>query len=356
MMIPRSSCSIQKAMPAPARRGLTLIELMMVMGIMGIVFGLGLGAFSRLETPGRQTMGVVQSVLRAASNQAVAHQTTTRVGFDASDPDVARIWPAEVAVVGTWHFEEDSLRGAFGLFGDGVGHRLVDDGYIGRGLSVAQVGSEVRFRVQDDAGFDLADGFALEVAIRDNSGRGGRVLNIGRVIGIDLTAKGGVRGWFTPDHAENDRTAQAALTSDASRATHLFTESPDGIVLPGNWSLVRLEYDRRRLLLTVDGVPVDQLESDLPVRQLVGPMTVSSTEDEGFRGEIDKLVVSAVDQGEAIKLPDLATFVAPTPPLVIFAGGGGLDPSVHDRTVEVVVRFADGREESVFVNPFGTVE
>jgi hypothetical protein len=131
------------------------------MTIMGVVFGLGLGAFSRLETPGRQTVGLVQSVLRAGSSQAIAHQATTRVGFDVSDPEVARIVPAEVAVVATWHFEEPTLRGAFGLFGDGVGHRVVEDGYIGKALSVAQPGSEVRFRVEDDPAFDLADGFVL---------------------------------------------------------------------------------------------------------------------------------------------------------------------------------------------------
>ena len=335
-----------------ARRGLTLLELLLVMAIVGMVLGLGMGAFASLETPGRQTVGLVQSVLRAGANQAVAQQATTRVGFDTSDPDGGRILPAEVAVVGTWHFEQQELKGAFGLYGDGVQHRLVDDGYIGKALSVAEVGSRVMFPIQDDPAFDLGEGFAVELAVRDDTGGGGRVLNLGRVIGVDLTGDGAVRGWIAPDHS----LGQARERDDASRATHLFVEGPPGSILPGRWSQVRLEYDRRVLRLTVDGLPVAVLESDLPLREVAGPMEVSSLEDDGFRGAIDKLVVAALDQGEPIDLPDQAIFVAPTPEQIVFTGGGGLDPEVHDGPVEVRIRFADGEEKSVHVNPFGTVE
>lgn len=349
------------AAPDRGRAGLTLVELLLVMAIIGVVLGLGLGAFTALETPGRQTLGMVQSVLRAGSTQAVAHQATTRVGFDTGDPDGGRILPAEVAVVGTWHFEDESLRGAFGLYGDGVQHRLVDDGYIGKALSVARTGAEVRIRVQEDPAFDLADGFTLDVALRDNDGGGGRLLDVGRVIGLDVTPDGGLRGWIAPDHRAAEQRARAAGADardgdGARRATHLFVESEPGTVLPGRWTSARLEYDRRRLRLVADGLPCAVLESDLPLRPLAGPLTISSADDQGFRGELDQLVVAALDQAEPIDLPDQAVFVAPTPPQVVFDAGGGLDGSVHDGPVEVRIRYVDGDERSVFVNPFGTVE
>jgi hypothetical protein len=169
-----------------------------------------------------------------------------------------------------------------------------------------------------------------------------------------VTPTGGVRGWFTPDHADPSLARRSG--DDAGRATHLFVESPDGLLLPGRWSLVRLEYDRSRLLLTVDGMPLDELAADLPVRQVAGPMTVSATTDEGFRGALDKLVIAALDQGLPIDLPDQATFVAPTPDLVVFDSSGGLDARVHSGPVDVAIRFADGHEELVHVNPFGTVD
>ena len=103
-------------------------------------------------------------------------------------------------------------------------------------------------------------------------------------------------------------------------------------------------------------MPAASLESDLPLRQMSGPLAISSQDDQGFRGEVDKLVVAALDQGEPIELPDQAVFVAPTPAMVVFDSGGGLDPEVHEGPVEIRIRYADGDERSVYVNPFGTVE
>jgi hypothetical protein len=119
---------------------------------------------------------------------------------------------------------------------------------------------------------------------------------------------------------------------------------------------VRLEYDRTMLTLSVDGTKVDELESDAPVRELVGDLGLSSKERDGFRGDVDKLVVSAISAMEPVMLGDDAAFTKETPKRVVFHGGGGLDPTVHDRPLEIGIEFIDGQRGTVKVGILGTVE
>lgn len=349
---------MRNCFPRTAQAGLTLIELMLTMMIISIVLGLGVGALSGLKVPGGQTSGLVRSTLRAAATQAISHESSCSVVFDR---DAGVMYPAELRVVGTWHFEDSNLNGAFGLNGTGTGVRLVDDGYIGRALSLSQDGAQARFAIERDPAFDLTEGFVVELALRDPEGRGGRVLHIGHMVGIDLDASGSVRGWFAPDFsdaalagAQSPRPAQSE--SDASRATHLFVETEHGAILPGEWVRVRLEYDHAKLTLSIDGEPLQVLECEAAVRELVGNLGLSTADREGFRGDVDKLVVAAVSALEPISLADGAIFQNKTPKRVVFHGGGGLDPSVHSSSIEVGIEFVDGNTDSILVGLLGAVE
>ncbi|MFT4711490.1 MAG: prepilin-type N-terminal cleavage/methylation domain-containing protein, partial [Planctomycetota bacterium] len=280
--------------PFHKSQGLTLIELLFTMVILSIVLGLGVGALTGLKAPTQQNTGLVRSVLRAAANQAISHEAGCAVTFDQA---AGAMYPSELRVVGTWHFEDTNLNGAFGLNGSGPGVRIVDDGYIGKAISLQASGVEANFAVKRDPAFDLTEGFVVELALRDPIGKGGRVLHIGHMVGIDLEAGGVVRGWIAPDFSGGKQQAETT-ESQAARATHLFVESRPGTVLPGAWIRVRLEYDRTMLTLSVDGTKVDELESDAPVRELVGDLGLSSKERDGFRGDVDKLVVSAISAME----------------------------------------------------------
>ncbi|MFT5830690.1 MAG: prepilin-type N-terminal cleavage/methylation domain-containing protein [Bacteroidia bacterium] len=338
--------------PFHKSQGLTLIELLFTMVILSIVLGLGVGALTGLKAPTQQNTGLVRSVLRAAANQAISHEAGCAVTFDQA---AGAMYPSELRVVGTWHFEDTNLNGAFGLNGSGPGVRIVDDGYIGKAISLQASGVEANFAVKRDPAFDLTEGFVVELALRDPIGKGGRVLHIGHMVGIDLEAGGVVRGWIAPDFSGGKQQAETT-ESQAARATHLFVESRPGTVLPGAWIRVRLEYDRTMLTLSVDGTKVDELESDAPVRELVGDLGLSSKERDGFRGDVDKLVVSAISAMEPVMLGDDAAFTKETPKRVVFHGGGGLDPTVHDRPLEIGIEFIDGQRGTVKVGILGTVE
>jgi|FLOH01.1.fsa_nt_gi prepilin-type N-terminal cleavage/methylation domain-containing protein len=344
-------------LPRTAQAGLTLIELMLTMMILSIVLGLGVGALSGLEVPSGQTVGLVRSALRAAATQAVSHEATCSVAFHREQ---GIMYPAELRVVGTWHFEDSSLVGAFGLNGLGTGVRVIDEGFIGKALSFAQSGSQALFAIEQDPAFDLSEGFVVEIAVKDPEGKGGRVLHIGHMVGIDLTPEGAVRGWFAPDFSESSLLgsvpSKVLTDSSANRATHLFVETESGAVFPDEWVRLRLEYDRSKLSLSIDGAPMSVLECEAPVRELVGVLGLSTTDRDGFRGEVDKLVVAAVSALEPIQLDDGAIFQSKTPKRVVFHGGGGLDPTVHSGPVEVGVEFVDGTTKTITVGILGTVE
>ena len=338
--------------PFHKSQGLTLIELLFTMVILSIVLGLGVGALTGLKAPSQQNTGLVRSVLRAAANQAVSHEANCAVTFDQA---AGAMYPTELRVVGTWHFEDTKLNGAFGLNGSGPGVRIVDDGYIGKAISLGANGVEANFAVRRDPAFDLTEGFVVEIALRDPVGKGGRVLHIGHMVGIDLEPGGVVRGWIAPDFSTEKQVTETT-EAQAARATHLFVESARGTVLPGAWLRVRLEYDRTKLTLSVDGAQVDELTSEAPVRKLVGDLGLSSKERTGFRGDVDKLVVSAISAMEPVLLADDAVFTKGTPDRVVFHGGGGLDPSVHSRPLEIGIEFIDGQRDTVQVGILGTIE
>jgi prepilin-type N-terminal cleavage/methylation domain-containing protein len=151
--------------------GVTLIELLMVIALIAIIFGSGLGMFAGLNPARRATVGLVQNTLRSAHNSSVARQAPARVRFDLAskrkDPD-AKLQPdtmtaAGMRVIGTWHFEDDQLRGAFGLDGVNLGGYLVDDGFQGKALSFngAAPESRIEIGVHQDPAYDFRYGFDI---------------------------------------------------------------------------------------------------------------------------------------------------------------------------------------------------
>ncbi len=110
---------------------MTLIELLLVMGLIALLLGFGVGAIAGLDLGTMGASSLVRSTLRSANNWAVARQAPSRVRID---PETGGVVAEGLAVVGTWHFEEEPPRGAFGLDGQLVGAELTDNGYIGRAL------------------------------------------------------------------------------------------------------------------------------------------------------------------------------------------------------------------------------
>jgi len=99
--------------------------------------------------------------------------------------------------------------------------------------------------------WDFTGGFAIDVAVRKEAGTGGYVVTVGEVACIDVTGNDAVRGWFLPTVYEK---------GVAQPGGRVLVESAPGVMGRGDWMRVRLEYDRTRLRLSVDGVPVGEVQ------------------------------------------------------------------------------------------------
>lgn len=330
--------------PGSARAGLTLLELLLVMALLAVVLGASLGLLTSIDVGRRQALGLVKNVVRSAQNTALALRAPTSVRIDR---ERRTLTPLVWRVVGTWHFEDALLTGAFDRRGALIGGRIVEDGYVGRALSF--VGEPPGSRAELDVGsLDLTDGFSLECALYRTGNASFRALNAGDACGLDVLGGGKVRGWFVPGLAREDGLGLA-------RGGPVVVESALGALPLERWTRVRLDYDRRVLRLSLDGLEVEQRPEDAMVHPLDGPLTLSE-ERTTFPGVLDNLVVRAlVREGEA-ELPDGVVFAPEAPASVHFDAGGGLDRRVHTDPVRIPIVYTDGTREVVQVGTYGTVE
>src|SRR5688572_2926531 len=91
-------------------RGVTLIEILVVLMVISVLLGLGVGAFTGLHSgfEGDAAIERVKSCLRRARNFAISEKSTARVTFDAAAGSVTG---AGFACVALFHLEDET--GAF---------------------------------------------------------------------------------------------------------------------------------------------------------------------------------------------------------------------------------------------------
>ncbi len=331
--------------------GMTLLELLLVMGLIGVLMGAGAGLLASVDLGPRAAKGMVQGVIRAARNSAVARGASSRVFIDRN----ARSIRAEaLEVVGTWHFEGQGevVRGAFEIDGTNFGAVSVEDGYAGRALAFPR-GSHARAEVplQLYSAFDLSQGFRIELALRLDGGGGGRVLALGEALGIDVNDEGALSCWFAPlvlDSTEREM--------KGGRQRFI---APPGSLVPGTWRRIAFQYDRREVTVELDGVRVESTEEVLPdgapVWRIESPLVIGDTQ-RGFTGAIDALRLSAVTASETALLPENVEFAADVPKQLCFDAGGNLDRGVHREPATVTLVYQDGRTANIRVGLYGTVE
>jgi prepilin-type N-terminal cleavage/methylation domain-containing protein len=334
--------------PAGGRAGLTLIELMLVMGILAVVMGAGLGTLASMNPAQGAALGVVQDALRSAHNSAIARNAPARVRID---PTAGTIVAEAMLVAGTWHFESPNLEGADGL--DGVSYGLdpllTEDGWLGKALDFrgSLPGAEVEFAIQDDPIYDISGGFAIDLAIRPETLSGGRLLEIAGCLEVDLTRDGGVR--MKVQRRSIDSTGRER------KGAGLTVESEPGVLREKRWSQLRLQYDRRTARILVDGVDVGSTRSAFEVWQLEGSLRIGGGSTP-IQCLVDELVVAVVAATDELALPGDVIFTKGSPTMVSFVAGGALDPTQHPGPVVIGIEYPDGRRYDVQVGLYGTVE
>lgn len=343
----RTSRTLTRRPDALLRRGMTLIEILFVMSIVAILFGIGLGAFSSLNLDEKAAKGTVETTLRAANNWAMARNAPATVQID---PKARTIQAVGMQVIGTWRFEALPVRGAFELDGSQRGRVELDPrGYRGKSLSFlgAPSGSLVSVPVQADPAYDLSNGFEVRCVVKRLAASGGQVLKLGEVIELDVTETGSVRASFSAVRTDE--------FGDERSAGRTVLETEPGRVPLGEWTRLTLQYDRKDFKISVNGLVSASVEQDGRVAPVEEALHFGGS-GSPFPGSIDDVVLAGVGEEEVFVLPDGIEFAKGTPTVVRFAGGGGLDRRAHREPVRVGLVYADGFEEWILVSLYGAVE
>lgn len=335
--------------PVGRRRGFTLLELLLVMGLIGVIGGIGLGLFASFDPGRRAALGLVQNVLRQAQQSAVARRAPAVVRIDAVNGTLVA---EALEVAGTWHFETPALEGGRGIDAtplDFPGDFLTTDGYTGSALDFARGTRRSRVLVElaDDPLLDPRRGFSLEVALRPAALSAAKIIDVGTVVQLSVRADGGLDGRIVPRRLDDVGREVAGPA--------VVVRSGPGALQVGRWTRVTIAYDRRELTLSADGVPLVSRGEERDLWNLSGPLLLGDVQ-QGWQGALDQLVLATVWASEEYTLPPSVRFDARTPKLVRFLAGGSLDPALHAGAVEFGLDFDDGGKDEVVVNLFGTVE
>ncbi len=317
--------------------GFTLVELLIVVALLGTLLGMGLGLFARLDLGDRVVRTQVVGQVRAARNFAVAREASAVVVLD---HDQRRVQASGLAVVGTWHFEEATLAGAFGHMPSAAEGRLIDDGFQGKALDFTGLpdGSHAAWPVHTDPAWDPRDGFSVALAVKrtgqlGGTGGGGSVLRLGDSLGLEIEENGVLRMWFAPELVSEDKTVR--------KGGRVFVETEPGAVPAGRWCTLDARYDRVRMEVAVDGVVRARLAEDAAVWRAEGPLRLCGA-NAPFQGAIDRLVVACAVREDGYQLPPDVRFSKETPRLLRFAAGGTLDRELHAEPVVITLLRDDG--------------
>lgn len=329
-----------------SRAGMTLIELLLVIGLLAVMAGGGMGVFAALDLEKNQATGLVKSAMRAARDTSRSQDLPTRVRID---PLRATLQRLNVRVIGTWHFEDEGLIGAFGVGGRLEGAALSDEGWIGRALAfeAGGPGAVAVLGVDRSSLYDLHEGFGIDVWIRLDEDAVTNLIDVGKVCGLQLTREGRLQGWFAPQvEDEFSNRGRGAITVALSEPN----------VLPyGRWVRLQLVYDRVELALLVDGVRVASALDDRPVWKVDGPMELGDRR-RMFPGALDTLVITAAEAVEELELPVGVNFASDSASEIWFEAGGRLDRRRHIEPAVIGLVRDDGSREDVRIGLYGTVD
>lgn len=342
-------------------RGVTLIELMVVLALMATLMGIGISMYANLGKQGvfSATSARVLAAINRVRNSSMTHPAALQV--NAGDPDKGQeisVRGVEFVTMAASQCEppaegETVLQGALDRNATLPPGASFQDGVIGKAIVLAGGGA---LDFGNHPAYDATEGVCVDVWVNPAAGGAGTIVRRGDGLGLYLTrgSEGpGIRFELSFVSTGTGTTPSESATPDSRKF-----EARGAVVPVGRWSRIVATYDRSAVTISLDTGrgPVEKLRERetaplAPSRK--ADLYVGGSSEGSFRGAIDDLRIEGV-LGEAYE---------PFPPQVQVEGptrrirflGGKLDPAYHTRPEVLVLKFGS-RTRQIVIGLEGSVE
>jgi len=323
----------------PAKRsgavGYTLLEMLFVMVLLGVIMGIGVAGFDRLD-PGYQGLqSTVETFLESSRDRArtSGHAVTLQV-VDANKEDGSKRLQRFVFRRSMEATFEPKFRGRENVVASGAAG-LDSTGRYGTGIDLRDGGSVT---VAGRGNPNLQLGFSFDLDLESSTSKGGELFHWEGLLDIRVLKNGAIAVSLRAGNGGDE------LFQD------IVIESPAGVLLPHRWQHIKLVAADGHASLLVDGKEV-QHEVIPPV--LSSPRSVArfGHDSKGWRGRIDEFTIWARVAESGPELPRDVLLTLGTPKIT-FDRYGTLDPKFHPTGVPVRLEVYDEEIASFVIGRF----
>lgn len=300
------------------RSGYTLLEMLFVMVLLGIIMGVGVAGFDRMDPGYNGLQSTVETFLESSRDRArtSGHGVMVLQEENQADPPISRLkrFVFRRSLEATF---EPAFRSREGVSASGAA-ALDEAGRFGTGIDLRQGGSVL---VEGRGLPNLELGFSLDLDVEAFDANGGELLLWEGLLDL-RTRKNGVLAVSLRAGNGGDE-----LFQDVN------LESPQGVMLPNRWQHIKVIAADGQAEILVDGKSVVKQEIP-PV--LGSPRSAArfGEDRKGWRGRIDEFTIWARMAEAGPELPTDIDLVLGSPK-VHFDRHGTLDSAYHEAGVPV---------------------
>jgi hypothetical protein len=273
---------------------------MIVLGLLGFLFGLGVGFLRSTASAGDLALSIVRDRARAASLAARRRGLPTQMVVEPAGEVLTRVRARVLYPVGDWHFEEGERPRTSLLAAEVTGESV--PGRFGRGLRVPydDRGDRPLFRLETGGSslFRFEDGFALRFDVKLAALDPGPMARLGDGLAVELEVDEFGVGFVV---------ARLVTTRDGQRGPVAVLR--DRAPLPSTWASIEVFHDGRNVGLRV-GRRAPVVEPVLgPLYQQASDALEIGLANSPFPGVLDevRLLAYELDPGET--LPEEARLI-----------------------------------------------